>query len=399
MRNTDVVIIGGGLAGSLAAAMLGNAEIDTVLVDAHAVYPPDFRCEKLDGAQVDILRKTGFADAVLRATTPDGESWVARFGRVVDQRPGDQHGILYAPLVNTVRDHIPKNVTKIFAKATALATSADRQRVTLTNGEEISARLIVLANGLNVGLRNMLDLTSELLSECHSISIGFDVKPAPRREFSFPALTYYAERISDRAALLTLFPIGATMRANLFVYRDASDPWLKRLSARPQETLSALMPGLRKLMGEFEIAGAIKIRPVDLYATRGCRRDGIVLIGDAFATSCPAAGTGARKALTDVERLCNAHIRRWLATPGMDAEKIAAFYDDPVKQACDKFSLAKAYALRSFSIDPGLRWRAQRWAKFLAQYGIGVLRRLKRQLAFKARQRSVPAATRPETSR
>ncbi|MFZ0728856.1 MAG: hypothetical protein WAM51_01885, partial [Methylovirgula sp.] len=61
--------------------------------------------------------------------------------------------------------------------------------------------------------------------------------------------------------------------------------------------------------------------------------------------------------------------------------------------------LAKAYALRSFSIDPGWRWRAQRWAKFLAQYGIGILRRLKRQLASKPRQRSVPAATRPETSR
>ncbi|MGB9014061.1 MAG: NAD(P)/FAD-dependent oxidoreductase [Methylovirgula sp.] len=399
MRNTDVIIVGGGLAGSLAAAMLGKAGVDTILVDPHAVYPPDFRCEKLDGGQVDILRKTGFVDAVLRATTPDGEAWVARFGRVVDKRPGDQHGIFYAPLVNTVRDHIPKNVAKMFAKATALATSADRQCVTLANGEEISARLIVLANGLNVGLRNMLGLTSELLSECHSISIGFDVKPAGRREFSFPALTYYADRASDRAALLTLFPIDATMRANLFVYRDASDPWLKQLSATPQETLFALMPGLRKLMGDFEIAGAIKIRPVDLYATRGYRRDGIVLIGDAFATSCPAAGTGARKALTDVERLCNVHIPRWLATPGMDAEKIAAFYDDPVKQACDNFSLAKAYALRSFSIDPGWRSRAQRWAKFLAQYGIGILRRLKRQLASKPRQRSVPAATRPETSR
>ncbi|MGC2049968.1 MAG: FAD-dependent monooxygenase, partial [Methylovirgula sp.] len=89
MRNTDVIIVGGGLAGSLAAAMLGKAGVDTILVDPHAVYPPDFRCEKLDGGQVDILRKTGFADAVLRATTPDGEAWVARFGRVVDKRPGD----------------------------------------------------------------------------------------------------------------------------------------------------------------------------------------------------------------------------------------------------------------------------------------------------------------------
>src|SRR6185437_12302745 len=40
MRETDVVIIGGGLAGSLAAAMLGKANVDTVIVDPHPVYPP-----------------------------------------------------------------------------------------------------------------------------------------------------------------------------------------------------------------------------------------------------------------------------------------------------------------------------------------------------------------------
>ncbi len=398
MRNTDVVIVGGGFAGSLAAAMLGNADVAAILVDPHAVYPEDFRCEKLDGAQVEILRKTGLAEAVLRATTPDRASWVARFGCVVDRRPGDQHGIFYAPLVNTLRGQIPKDVTQIFSKATALATGADRQRVTLSNGEEISARLIVLANGLNVGLRNMLGLSSELLSECHSISIGFDVKPMGRREFAFPALTYYADRTSDRAALLTLFPIGTIMRANLFVYRAANDPWLRQFVAAPREILVALMPGLRKLMGDFEIAGPVKIRPVDLYATRNYRRDGIVLVGDAFATSCPAAGTGARKALTDVERLCNVHIPGWLATPGMGAEKIAAFYDDPVKQDCDKFSLEKAFALRSFSVDPGLRWRAHRWAKFLAQYAIGTLRRRRERLTSGVGpQPSVPAATRAET--
>src|SRR5580692_10800918 len=55
MRKKDVAILGGGLAGSLAAAMLGRAGIDCVLVDPHEIYPDDFRCEKLDGPQVAIL--------------------------------------------------------------------------------------------------------------------------------------------------------------------------------------------------------------------------------------------------------------------------------------------------------------------------------------------------------
>ncbi len=58
-RQTDIAIIGGGLAGSLAAAMLGRAGADCVLIDPHETYPDDFRCEKLDGPQLAILRKTG----------------------------------------------------------------------------------------------------------------------------------------------------------------------------------------------------------------------------------------------------------------------------------------------------------------------------------------------------
>ena len=395
---TDIAIVGGGLAGSLTAAMLGRAGVDAVVIDPHPVYPPDFRCEKLDGVQTEILRKTGLAEGVLRAATPDRESWVARFGRLLEKRPGDQHGIFYAPLVNTIRGLIPPSVPMIHAKATAIATGDERQTVTLSSGEEISARLVVLANGLNIGLRHSLGLTRELLSECHSISVGFDVKPAGRPAFEFPALTYYAERTEDQAALITLFPIGATMRANLFVYLDMHDPWLRAMRAEPKKTLNALMPGLRKITGDFEVDGVVNIRPVDLVATRGHRQAGIVLVGDAFSTSCPAAGTGARKALNDVERLCNVHIQRWLATPGMAADKIAAFYDDPVKVACDDYSLAKAYDLRSFSIDPALRWRMKRQLKFFGQYGVGLLRRFTQDAPpVPSGQQVIPAATSSQT--
>jgi 2-polyprenyl-6-methoxyphenol hydroxylase-like FAD-dependent oxidoreductase len=86
MRHTDIAIVGGGLAGSTAAAMLGRAGHDGVLIDPHARYPQDFRCEKLDAAQIEILRKTGLADAVARAATFDLEVWVARFGHVVEKK-------------------------------------------------------------------------------------------------------------------------------------------------------------------------------------------------------------------------------------------------------------------------------------------------------------------------
>ena len=386
MQHTDIAIVGGGLAGSTAAAMLGRAGIDAVLIDPHPTYPPDFRCEKLDASQVRLLRQTGIAEAVLRAATPDQEVWIARFGHVVERRPNGQYDLLYDTMVNAVRAQIPQPTALIHAKAAAVATSPQRQTITLSDGQEISARLIVLANGLNISLRHTLGIGRDVVSACHSISIGFDIKPLGRTGFDFRALTYFPELNTERMAYLTLFPIGAVMRANLFVYRDMQDPWLRAMRHTPAEALFALVPGLRKLTGDVEITD-VKIRPVDLTVSTGYRQAGVVLVGDAFATSCPAAGTGCNKVFTDVERLCRHHIPVWLASEGMDADKIAAFYADEVKTDCDAASAAKAFFLRSLSTETGLLWQVRRWSRFIGRLGVGTLRQTRAQLAARAPDR------------
>lgn len=394
MRHTDVAIVGGGLSGATAAAMLGRAGVDAVLIDPRDTYPPDFRCEKLDASQLALLHKTGLADQVLPAATRDGEVWIARFGRLVERRPSDRRGILYDVLVNTVRAAIPANVEFIEGKVAAVSTGPDRQAVTLANGDQVSARLVVIANGLNHGLRQALGIGRIDLSPCHSISIGFDMAPVRRPAFEFPALTYYPERATDRVAYLTLFPVGTAMRANLFVYWDINDPRLRSFRHDPKGALAALMPRLAGQTGDFEITGSVKIRPVDLSVSTNHRQPGMVLVGDAFATSCPAAGTGVNKVLTDVERLCNHHIPRWLATEGMEEGKIAGFYDDPLKHASDAASTGKAYFLRSLSTEGGLSWRARRWGRFVGQIGIGILREGRERLAVRSGNRQGGEAAR-----
>lgn len=382
MRQTDIAIVGGGLAGSTAAAMLGRAGIDAILIDPHETYPEDFRCEKFDDSQVELLRRTGLSDIVLPVTAPVDEIVVGAYGRVLDRRPSGQHGFAYDAVVNAIRRAVPPSVGFAKGKVASVSPSEDRQIVELFGGERISARLVVLASGLNAGPGHRLGLRRKVLSPSHSVSIGFDLGPVGRHKFDFPALTYFPAGPDDRIAYLTLFPIGGgTMRANFFVYRDMRDPWLSAMRDRPRETLVAALPGIERLLGDFEVTSFVKIRPVDLYVSEGHQQAGIVLVGDAFATSCPAAGTGANKVLKDVERLCNVHIPSWLATPRMDATKIAAFYADPEKVACDAACEAKAYYTRAIATDTGLRWRLRRFARLLRQFGLGALRDPRERLA------------------
>lgn len=397
MRYTDIAIVGGGLAGSTAAAMLGRAGISTVLIDPHVTYPPELRCEKLGGNQLTLLRKTGLAETTLRATTLDGEVWEARFGYVVTKKPSDQHGIMYDTLVNTVRAQIPRDVSTIHAKVVAISNSDERQKLVLSDDEEISARLVILANGLNLGLRHMLGITRRVISHCHSVTLGFDVEPVGRPAFEFPALTYWPGRTAARMSYLSIFPIGNQMRANLMVYREMDDPWLSAFKAAPEQTMCESMPRLRHMLGEFTVSRPVKVRPADLCVNDNYLQPGVVLAGDAFSTSCPAAGTGTTKVFNDVQLLCNIHIPRWLATEGMDSGKIAAFYNDPEKIACEEACLRKAYHLRSLSIDNGLGWRAQRWARFALRLSDGMWRAIRKMASTKTARH--PASGYPNQGR
>ncbi|MFX7121282.1 hypothetical protein ABTI10_19290, partial [Acinetobacter baumannii] len=91
---------------------------------------------------------------------------------------------------------------------------------------------------------------------------------------------------------LSLFPMSGGMRANLFMFRDPTDPIMRELRRDTARTLLRLMPGLQRYLGDFKIRGSVHNWVMDLSVTEGHLQPGIVLIGDAFQTNCPAAGTG-----------------------------------------------------------------------------------------------------------
>ncbi len=129
------------------------------------------------------------------------------------------------------------------------------------------------------------------------------------------------------------------------MFSHVRDPRLLALKDRGLDALFDLLPGLRPWLDGSEWVGDVAIFPVELYKCANVVCDGVVLIGDSFRTSCPAVGTGLSCALVDVLRLRD-HVAEWLATPGMGREKIAAFYNDPIKRARDESTHELAFRRR-----------------------------------------------------
>lgn len=381
MHHADVTIIGAGVAGALAAAVLGRQGIPVCVIDPIHPFGPDFRCEKLEHAHIVALERAGLVDEVLPRGERYEKIWIARQGYLVEKRPMIEYGIEYSALVNTLRGFFTDTVSFLHDKVVDADLSGERPLLKLASGDSVQSRLLVGASGLNSELLSAFGMSRRVVSRCHSISIGFDLAPADRSAFGFDALTYFGEHPKYRVAYFTLFPMDHHVRANMFVYRNLDDPWIKEFRSDPVSAVHAVLPRLRQLTGDFTIVGSPRLRPVDLVNTEGLEKPGVVMIGDAFSTACPVSGTGASKALVDAERLCNDYIPRWLQGDGaVPAQQIAAFYRDPEKCASDRHSREVSLFAKRLALEPGIAWSAYRWARLAGSVGRNTLHQIRAHL-------------------
>ncbi|TPI19879.1 NAD(P)/FAD-dependent oxidoreductase [Mesorhizobium sp. B4-1-1] len=355
----EVAIVGAGLAGTSLAAVLGKAGRKVALVDPHLVHHDEFRAEKIGMKQMQVFEKLGLGPAIRPLVTPMTDIHVFRLGQFFRRERTWEFAFSYGALVNGMRQALPRQVPLTVGKVAEVSTGPDRQRLVLTDGSVIDARLLVVATGYGEAVRRAIGIERVEESKAHSLSIGFDLAITPQ-QCAYPALACYARNPADRVAYLSVFPIGDRMRGNMFAYRTVAEEWTRAFRENPQKMLCELMPEIARQCGNFAVAGPVEVRQVSLTTTRQHRRAGVVTIGDAFWTTCPTPGIGINRVVTDVDRLASIYIPQWLSTPGMDAEKICAFYDDPVKVATDKAGMRSSIYAKRITIETGLEWRLRR---------------------------------------
>lgn len=361
----DVLVIGAGLAGSAAAVVLGRQGRRVALVDPRPEYPHAFKAEKIEPDQAALFRQVDLMDGVAPHAARIRQVTDGHRGRVLRTFETEQYGIFYQDMVNAVRRQMPASVDQHTARVTDVATDPEIQRVTLDTGATLAARLVVLAGGTVGGLHEKLGIMRREVRNPHSLCSGFDVARVDGTPFPFESLTYWPDSVDSRIDYVTFFPIPGRMRINMFTYRDARDPWVKELAAAPDAVLERDIPMMQRITGRWRATSKVETRPIDLYVAEPPGRDGIVLIGDACQSVCPATGTGVSKVMTDVTRLCLQYAPHWLTTQGMTAAKISEFYRDDAKSGCDADSLAAAEFRREFGTRRTLRWWLKRRRKYL----------------------------------
>ena len=349
----NVIIIGAGLAGSVAAILLGRQGYQTTIIDRYERYPDDFRAEQLVGGQVTTLHQMGILEAITGdlPRIPSARSY--RKNRLEAESINPHYGLSYQTMIARVRAAIPKPVTQIFGRVVDITTLGSRRLVKLATGEAIAADLVIVATGLNTQLTRQLGVKATVLPD-FSMTLGFDVLCPTKNT----VMVFKGENLDSKIDYFTIFPYHDRLRGNIFSFHSPDDPWLRKLRNDCHGTLRSTMASTQQLH-EFTTAD-LRVRANDIMTLDDCLLDGIVFIGDAHQTSCPSTGTGVTKVLTDTFILCNRYVPRWLAAGDFARTSIAEFYDDPVKSAFDRQAMHDTRYRKELATNKTLRWQLHR---------------------------------------
>ena len=298
----DVLIVGGGPAGSIAALVLARAGVHVTLLD-RASFPRDKLCgDSVNPGAMALLDRHGLGSAVahagvaiegMRLTGPGSASVTGRypagvFGRSVPRREFDTM-LLDAAMAAGARVELGIRVTGPLVEGSNGRTRVSGIRVAGARGAERCARVVIAADGRGSVLARRLGLAS--------------YAPAPRRW----AIGAYFEQVDGLGAFgemhvrarhyLGVAPMpGGLANACLVVPETTA----RQVARQPAAALTSVLDGDRLLRDRFRnarrVSPAMVLGPLAINAS-SAGVEGLLLAGDAAGFVDPMTGDGIRIAL------------------------------------------------------------------------------------------------------
>ena len=311
----DAVVVGGGLAGSALADQLARSGHRVLVLERETKFKDRVRGENMMPWGVSAAQRLGFLDDLLAARGHRAPHWrVYAMGNALPPRdlrsttPDGQTmlNMFHPDLQETLIARASASGATVLRGATVLGLDAGPGRspsVTFEhNGttQTVSARIVVGADGRASQMRGWagfeVQRNPDLLTIAGTLLEGTSI-PDDAAHFCIGAgiATFWAPLGNKRSRTYFVYPGVAGRRGLSGKHKVAEFLQAVQSAGVPQEWLD----GAESVGPLAEFEGADKW-------VQSPAKHGVVLIGDAAASSDPSWGSGLSLTLLDVEHLANA---------------------------------------------------------------------------------------------
>ena len=308
-QSTDVAVVGGGMVGGALALGLAQQGFAVTVIEKSeparfdATAQPDVRISAISAASVALLRGLGVWDAVQAMRCHPYrqlETWEWESAHVLfDARELKlpllgymvENSVLQRALWEALQAH-PQVTLRTGDELSALRADGDRQQLTFADGDTLTVKLVVGADGANSWVRQ-------------TAGIGIH---AWQYQQSCMLITVQCEDEAGESTWQHFTPAGP--RAFLPLYDNwASLVWYDT-PARIRQLQTLTMAQLEQEIGRHFPSRLGPVKPVAAASFPLARRHalqyvrpGLALVGDAAHTIHPLAGQGVNLGYRDVDAL------------------------------------------------------------------------------------------------
>ncbi|WP_210449826.1 FAD-dependent 2-octaprenylphenol hydroxylase [Vibrio crassostreae] len=321
MQSVDIAIVGGGMVGLALAAALKDSDLRIAVIEGRAPSEglselPDVRVSALSRSSEVILRNLGAWQGIeQRRAAPYQamEVWEQdSFARIEFDstrlaQPNLGHIVENRVIQLALLDQVKKqdNVS-LYMPATCktMAIGESEAWLTLDNGQALTAKLVVGADGANSWVRKQQDIPLTHWDYGHSAIVANIKTTEPHHSV--------ARQIFTPQGPLAFLPMQPSHMSSI-VWSTEPNRAEKLVSMSDADFNKQLTSEFDSKLGLCEVVGERFAFPLRMRYARDFAVERVALVGDAAHTIHPLAGQGVNLGLLDAASLAQELLKLWSA--------------------------------------------------------------------------------------